>query len=496
MFETAQRLSGPTGVRPDGPASTDPRSDSLVAGSDRGGSETELSDGDPGVRVLTAMRDELARLDRVVSDAVRIDRIRLLEEISGAVAAAQAVQTADFVVSQRAEQAAAGVPAARVGRGISAQVGLARRMSPFQATRYTGNAIILTTELPACFAQLALGVVPQWRVLQIAQHTAWLSRPDRAAVDAELAPQLERLGNRATIDLTNTIAYRLNPRGYVERLAHAETERTVSLRPAPDCMSRLGALLPVTQGVAVYAALHAHALATVGVGGETRTRNQVMVDHLVELVTGQTVATDVPVTVNLIMTDHALFQTDTNNDGAGSEEPAHLVGGGTIPAELARRMIGDPSADTAMFLRRLYTHPETGQLASMDTRARLFTGNQRLFLLLRDQRCRTPYCDAPVRHADHIRPHQDGGATSIDNGQGLCEACNYAKQAPDWSQHINRTTPGRGKIGVGADEIVTITPTGHQYRSQPPDPPGLTVQREQPARNAQSRSIDRPRAAA
>ena len=438
---------------------------------------------DPGVRLLTAMRNELARLDRAVSDAVRIDRIRLLEEISGAVAAAQAVQTADFVVSQRAEQAAAGVPAARVGRGIAAQVGLARRMSPFQATRYTGNAIILTTELPACFAQLASGVVPQWRVLQIAQHTAWLSRPDRAVVDAELAPQLERLGNRATIDLTNTIAYRLDPRGYLERLANAETERTVSLRPAPDCMSRLGALLPVTQGVAVYAALHAHAAGIVGVGNETRTRNQVMVDHLVELVTGQTVATDVPVTVNLIMTDHALFTTGSGNDGdtgagagSASEEPAHLVGGGTIPAELARRMIGDPSADTAMFLRRLYTHPQTNQLAAMDTRSRLFTPNQRLFLLLRDQRCRTPYCDAPVRHADHITPHHDGGDTSTDNGQGLCEACNYAKQAPDWSQHINHTTVGCGEIDVGADEIVTTTPTGHQYRSQPPDPPGLTAQ--------------------
>ena len=457
--------------------------------------------------MLTAMRNELARLDRVVSDAVRIDRIRLLEEISGAAAAAQAVQTADFVVSQRAEQAAKGVPAARVGRGIAAQVGLARRMSPFQATRYTGNAIILTTELPACFAQLALGVVPQWRVLQIAQHTAWLSRPDRAVVDAELAPQLERLGNRATIDLTNTIAYRLDPRGYVERLAHAETERTVSLRPAPDCMSRLGALLPVTQGVAVYAALHAHAAGIVGVGGEIRTRNQVMVDRLVELVTGQAVATDVPVTVNLIMTDHALFTTGSGNDGetgggnsnpnsagngtgagAGSEEPAHLVGGGTIPAELARRMIGDPSADTAMFLRRLYTHPETGQLAAMDTRSRLFTPNQRLFLLLRDQRCRTPYCDAPVRHADHITPHQDGGATSVDNGQGLCEACNYAKQAPDWSQHINRTTIGCGEIDVGAGEIVTITPTGHRYRSRAPDLPG----QPHPARTGQLEPVAEP----
>jgi hypothetical protein len=116
-----------------------------------------------------------------------------------------------------------------------------------------------------------------------------------------------------------------------------------------------------------------------------------------------------------------------------------------------------------VFLRRLYTDPETGQLAAMDSQARSFTQNQRLFLLLRDQTCRTPYCDAPIRHADHIHPHEDGGPTTITNGQGLCEACNYTKQAPDWHQ---QPTPDRTR------DITTITPTGHHYPSQPPDPPG------------------------
>ena len=37
--------------------------------------------------------------------------------------------------------------------------------------------------------------------------------------------------------------------------ASAESQRRVSLRPAPDTMSQLSALLPVAQGVAVYAAL-------------------------------------------------------------------------------------------------------------------------------------------------------------------------------------------------------------------------------------------------
>jgi hypothetical protein len=114
----------------------------------------------------------------------------------------------------------------------------------------------------------------------------------------------------------------------------------------------------------------------------------------------------------------------------------------------------------------------------MDSQARRFTENQRLFLLLRDQTCRTPYCDAPIRHADHIHPHEDGGPTTIANGQGLCEACNYTKQAPDW--HQQPTPDATGTITT----ITTITPTGHHYRSHAPDPPGATT-KSNPERQAQ-----------
>jgi hypothetical protein len=119
-----------------------------------------------------------------------IDQIRGLEEVTAAAAAKMMVITAAFAASQRAAQAAAGVPKARVGRGVAAQVGLARRMSPHQANRYVGQAIILTRELPECFAQLVAGVVPEWRVLQVAQHTAWLSPEHRAMVDVERACQM------------------------------------------------------------------------------------------------------------------------------------------------------------------------------------------------------------------------------------------------------------------------------------------------------------------
>ncbi|MDQ4053379.1 MAG: HNH endonuclease, partial [Actinomycetota bacterium] len=78
---------------------------------------------------------------------------------------------------------------------------------------------------------------------------------------------------------------------------------------------------------------------------------------------------------------------------------------------------------------------------------------------LRDQRCRTPWCDAPVRHTDHAEAVAEGGPTTKRNGQGLCEACNHAKQAPGWTA---RPRPGPRHT------IETITPTGHSYTSTAP----------------------------
>ena len=79
---------------------------------------------------------------------------------------------------------------------------------------------------------------------------------------------------------------------------------------------------------------------------------------------------------------------------------------------------------------------------------------------LGDQVCRTPWCGAPIRHADHIVPVVDGGLTSIENVQGLCENCNQVKEQEGWS-----LTWQRGGV------IETTTPTGHRYSSHPPPLP-------------------------
>jgi len=431
---------------------------------------------------LAALVAGLGRLDASVDDAERVDQIRLLEQLKAAAAAAQARVTAGFVTSQRATQRAAGMPAQQVGRGIAAQVGLARRESPARANRYTGWAQLLVAELPATLAALQAGQTSEWRAMIVARETGWLSREHRAAVDTALADQLGRLGDHQVEAETKKLAYRLDPHGYLARIRGAQRDRRVSLRPAPEVMSRLTALIPTAQGVAAYAALVRHA-DSLRAQGDPRSRGQLMADTLVERVTGQAAADSVPVEVDLVMTDTTLFNLGNHNHpdpdpegegegvagadprcDAGADEPAQLNGYGPIPAELARRLVLAADDTTAVWVRRLYRHPDTGALVAMDSRRRLFPAGLRRFLVLRDQTCRTPWCDAPVRHTDHVVAADDGGPTSADNGQGMCEACNQVKQMPGWQA---RAAPH------GAGHVVnTTTPTGHTYTSRAPDPPG------------------------
>ncbi len=73
----------------------------------------------PNLAAVRVFRESLAgTLDGGLDDAARIDQIGALEEMKAAAAAAQARLSVDFDASQRAVQAAAGVPRRRLGRGV------------------------------------------------------------------------------------------------------------------------------------------------------------------------------------------------------------------------------------------------------------------------------------------------------------------------------------------------------------------------------------------
>ena len=136
--------------------------------------------------LLAGWLDDLSRVDEDVPDAERIDRIRRLEELKSAAAAAQARITVAFDRSQRAEQEAAGVAARKLGSGVAAQVALARRDSPAKGGQHLGLARALVHEMPQTLAALQRGEISEWRATLLVRETACLSRADRSTVDAEL----------------------------------------------------------------------------------------------------------------------------------------------------------------------------------------------------------------------------------------------------------------------------------------------------------------------
>lgn len=395
--------------------------------------------------------------------AALVDQLRGLEELKAAIAAAQARVAVAFDLAQRAEQAEAGIPAAELGQGVAAQVALARGESPSRGGRLLGLAKALVAEMPRTLAALDAGRLNEWRATLVVRETACLGAADRCAVDEELAADTGTFagaGDRAVVAAARAAAYRRDPRSVTQRAAHAAGERCVSLRPAPDTMARLTALLPVAEGVAAYAALSAHA-DTLRAGGDERSRGQIMADTLVERTAGTPGGVS-GVEIQLVMTDRTLFQ--------GDPEPARLPGYGIVPAGWARSLVsagvGAGGQDFRVWLRRLYTAPGAGDLVGMDSRARLFPAALRRLIQARDDTCRTPYCDAPIRHHDHVVAWHASGATSLGNAAGLCEACNHTKENHGW-----KTIPRPGPRHT----IEYRTPTGHTYHSTAPPPPGSPI---------------------
>jgi hypothetical protein len=147
-----------------------------------------------------------------------------------------------------------------------------------------------------------------------------------------------------------------------------------------------------------------------------------------------------------------------------------------------------------VWLRRLYTTADGRDLVAMDSRRRLFGGLLRRMLVLRDDVCTTPWCEAPIVHADHATAVREGGLTGFWEGNGKCARCNQAKEAPGWRTRVitrdaSHGEPGRDRNldrdrvrdGEGhcdgdgqsggrlARRVVRVTtPLGHQYESEPP----------------------------
>jgi hypothetical protein len=441
---------------------------------------------------LAELVGELARVPSATNDdAARIDVIAALEKLKAVAAAVQLQIIADFAASQEAANKAVGIEARQARRGIPEQIGLARKVSPASAAQHVSRARALIEQLPETFGLLRSGQISEHVATIVVTETSHLAAPDRRLVDKKLAEVLPEFSPRRAEATARRLAIEADPPAAVRRASNAREDRRVGIRPAPDTMALLSALLPCEQGVAAYAALLRHTDTHIG-NGDPRTRGQIMADTLVERLTGQATADDVSAEIGLIMTDEALF--------SGDDTPAELTGYGPVPAEFARALtrrcgetdndeastaVGSPEPSAAedggsagsalgaatsarqirrarVFLRRLFTDPVTGIIVNCDPRRRRFDGVLAKLLVYRDQHCRDPYCDAPIRHLDHIETHASGGPTTATNGRGLCERGNYVRTMPGFTIRL---------VDRVKHIVETTTPTGHTYQSGPPPAP-------------------------
>ncbi|UYG16224.1 HNH endonuclease [Brachybacterium huguangmaarense] len=206
------------------------------------------------------------------------------------------------------------------------------------------------------------------------------------------------------------------------------------------------------------------------------------------------------ITIGVVITDRALLAPD----GAG--ELAHLEGYGPIPAQIITDSLRGkppgyknypgwdehPDASMNAAMRRLYTHPRTGELVAMDSGARAFPASLEQMVRWRESTCASPWCNATVRHIDHITPHAHGGKTSYRNAQGLCVRCNLLKDHAGWI--ITPTRDGDGAPAVtwtspgNASTTCHLTPLGPRERTG--DPADVVAESSSHSASAPTSGVD------
>lgn len=425
----------------------------------------EAATGTAGDPVLARLREarswltglvDLADDAPAVGEAARIDRIAELERLQSCLEAVKAVEIVRFARSRALDQSHLGVDPRRLEHGLAAEIALAGRVSPTEGARRLHTARDLVLDLPRTLRLLVDGTIHAGTARRITEALSHLDRHSRRQVDRVLDRQrLDERSARSAAAAASRAAYEVDPVGSLARSSQARSQRRVTLRPVPDTMSLLTGVLPVEQGVACLAALQA-AAREAQAAGDTRGQGQVMADTLVARITGQDRAEQVGVEVGIVVPLAALLDPD-------DPTPAEIPGHGPLPAGLARQLITNPGIRAGW--RRLITRPTRagGQLVvDIDPRRRRFTGGLAELIRWRDQTCRDPFCDAAIRHLDHIRQHRTGGPTRPGNGRGVCERGNYIRELPGWTVRVS---------DPDSHTVVTTTPTGHRYLSRPPEPP-------------------------
>jgi hypothetical protein len=409
---------------------------------------------------LHALADLLASLTPADLPSEHLDQLEALQRIKAAAAAAQVAVTATFADTCDIEDVpASGRRTPPRAMSIGSEVALATSASPHGGEQRVLLSCRLRDDLPHTLAALARGELTEERAFAVAREVAHLTPEQRHAVDADLSPWLPGLGDAKLRQAVRRSCLRIAAEAETRRYRRARADRHVTSRALDDGTGRLTAVLPLEVLASVRDALDT-AAATARTEGDPRTGGQVRADTLAARVTGTDPVTDAPVVkVNLVIGIESLF-----GDGT---EPGLVPGLGFLPAALCTDLVRRASSAAKATLRRLFASPDERALVAMESTSRRFDGLLAEFLEIRDGGlCRTTGCNATIRHYDHVVSAADDGSTEAANGQGLCERCNYVKEAPGWTTWVPPTPDGQLHEVHGVTEHLRLT------RSTSPPLPG------------------------
>ncbi|SLN03167.1 hypothetical protein FM103_14145 [Corynebacterium xerosis] len=418
----------------------------------------------------------------------------------------------------------------RADRAAARDVSMSTRRSPDLASRTLASARRLVESMPTMLRALATGRLSESAVRTMAASVAPLSPTQREQVDARLGTRLAALDGCGTEEWKGAVSAAIaasDAEGESRRHEHARGARSVTVRRGEHGMAVVSARLPALDAMKIRKRLSLEA-ERLRASGDRRGHQQIQADSFIATLLGAEDGMDrTDLDIGVIITDRALLHP-------GQGELAHVEGYGPIPVEAVRQELAGPLRELALStgtpvaadgpgrrhavavppdpdpvatetvglddapgadapavrlaLRRLYTHPSTGELVAVDSVAREFPRALARFIRWRDVTCRGPFCNAPIRHSDHIRPHAAGGHTCLDNGQGLCAFCNDKEQqtssverSPDSPGHqvtwTSRTGTVRTTGPTSLTGLLVDPPPGAPSPSESPPPSGEQAQR-------------------
>jgi hypothetical protein len=314
--------------------------------------------------------------------------------------------------------------------------------------------------------------------------TADVKADDRVAIDAEISARAASMTVSGFRRVVRKTMAKLDTRTPAEKTKARRPRIGVRCLPQPDGLVTIAATMPAADGIAMATELNRRADAA-RTPDDDRTHGERQIDELLGAIFGtrrseaapanRSAPTGCPSPAEVTSPPDASPSTDVVPTTSAPpsrrvelqvvidwrsllglrDDPAELIGYGSIAAADARAMLTEPGT----VLRRLVTDPETGVLLDYGTSRYRPDAHLSGLTKARDITCRYPGCTRNAVYCDDEHctafPH---GPTSAGN---VCQLCRT---------HHRRKTTGRftySRPDPATGETVWTTPLGFTYAQDP-----------------------------